>query len=72
MYELNFYDKETDELVRDFELPRLTSKDIFDIFGFSLDGNCADVSEEQLNKIELLLDRKFNIEGCQISICEVT
>lgn len=52
MYELNFYGKETEELVMEIELKGLSGDDVLRIFGFVLEGNCADVSPAQLSEIE--------------------
>lgn len=71
MYELNFYDKRTELCVRDFELTKLSDVDVVRIFGFSLEGNCCDVSLEQLSKIEKCVGQTFNVEGCDVSLCEV-
>ncbi len=71
MYELNFYDKQTEQCVCDFELTELSESDVVRIFGFSLEGNCCDVSLAQLSQIEKCVGQTFNVEGCDISLCEV-
>ncbi len=71
MYELNLYNRDTEELVMDMELKDLSSEDVLRIFGFALEGNCADVSLAQLSEIEACVGYKFQqIEG-DISICEI-
>lgn len=71
MYELNFFDKDTEELIHEFELNNLSDENVFSIFGFSLDGNCADVSKDHLLQIERHVDLRFTSEDYDISICQV-
>ncbi|WP_394134308.1 DUF7683 domain-containing protein [Aliivibrio fischeri] len=71
MYELNFFDKDTEELIHEFELINLNDEHVFSILGFSLDGNCADISKEYLLKIERYVDLRFSSEDYDISICQV-
>ncbi len=71
MYELNFYGKETGELVIGIELKGLSGDDVLRIFGFALEGNCADVSPAQLSEIEACVGYTFQKVESDISICEV-
>ena len=71
MYELNFYSKDTEELVMDVELKGLSGDDVLRIFGFALEGNCADVSPAQLSEIEACVGYTFQKVENDISICEV-
>ncbi|MCD6724931.1 hypothetical protein LT012_16015 [Vibrio cholerae] len=59
MYELNFYNKDTEELVMEIELKGLSGDDVLRIFGFALEGNCADVSPAQLSEIEACVGYTF-------------
>jgi hypothetical protein len=72
MYELNFYSKETEELVMDVEVEGLSDEDVLRILGFALEGNCADVSANQLSQIEDCIGYKFQEHESDVSICEVT
>ncbi|HHC6577397.1 DUF7683 domain-containing protein [Vibrio parahaemolyticus] len=71
MYELNFYNKDTEELVMEIELKCLSGDDVLRIFGFALEGNCADVSPAQLSEIEACVGYTFQKVESDISICEV-
>ncbi|MEF1286107.1 hypothetical protein QTN94_19950 [Vibrio sp. M250220] len=71
MYELNFYSKDTEELVMEIELKGLSGDDVLRIFGFALEGNCADVSPAQLSEIEACIGYTFQKVESDISICEV-
>lgn len=71
MYELNFYNKDTEELVMEIELKGLSGDDVLRIFGFALEGNCADVSLAQLSEIEACVGYTFQKVESDISICEV-
>ncbi|MBY8220743.1 DUF7683 domain-containing protein [Vibrio cholerae] len=71
MYELNFYNKDTEELVMEIELKGLSDDDVLRIFGFALEGNCADVSPTQLSEIEVCVGYTFQKIESDISICEV-
>lgn len=71
MYELNFYSKDTEEIVMDIELKGLSDDDVLRIFGFALEGNCADVSPAQLSEIEACVGYTFQKIESDISICEV-
>ncbi|SFQ35137.1 DUF7683 domain-containing protein [Enterovibrio norvegicus] len=71
MFELEFFDKETEELLEERTLSALTNEDVYRIFGFHLEGNCADVDFEQLKQIESIVGGSFNREGRDVFICEV-
>ncbi|EOE4705109.1 hypothetical protein ACKBZ9_003376 [Vibrio cholerae] len=71
MYELNFYNKDTEELVMEIELKGLSGDDVLRILGFALEGNCADVSPAQLSEIEACVGYTFQKVESDISICEV-
>ncbi len=70
MYVLDYYDKETEELVVDFELPNLSHDDVLKIFGLALRGNCTDVSQAQLVEIENCVGETFPRYNCDIEIAE--
>lgn len=71
MFELDFFDKETEDLLEEHALTTLTSEDVLRIFGFHLEGDCTDVSPEQLEQIEQITGKAFNSNGRDIFICEV-
>lgn len=71
MFELEFFDKKTEELLEECALTTLTPEDVHRIFGFHLEGDCADVNHEQLARIERIVGESFNGEGRDIFICEV-
>ncbi|MDD1793921.1 hypothetical protein LRP50_12325 [Enterovibrio sp. ZSDZ42] len=70
MFELDFFDKKTEALLEEYTLTTLTPEDVHRIFGFHLEGNCADVDLEQLAQIERIVGKSFNSEGKNIFICE--
>ncbi len=71
MYELNFYSKDDEELLMEIELKDLSGDDVMRIFGFALEGNCADVSLAQLSEIEACIGNTLKKVDADISICEV-
>ncbi|MEZ8029979.1 DUF7683 domain-containing protein [Enterovibrio norvegicus] len=71
MFELDFFDKETEELLEEHVLTALTSEDVYQIFGFYLEGDCADVSPKQLEQIEQITGKSFTSNGRDIYLCEV-
>ncbi len=72
MYVLEYYDKETEEFVVDFELPNMSHDDVLKIFGFALRGNCAEVSQLQLVELENSVGDTFPRYDSDMFICEVS
>ncbi len=72
MYVLDYFDKETEELVVDFGLPNLSDDDVLRIFGFALRGNCAEVSLSQLVELENSVGDTFPRYDSDMFICEVS
>ncbi len=72
MFELGVFDKKTDELVISYELD-VSSDDVSQIVGFSLQGNCADLSMEQVKNLERICgsDFQINLEQHCVEICEI-
>ena len=61
MYELEVFNKKNEELVANYELLTLSDSDVFRIVGFELRGNCAELSFNQINSIENIINQKINI-----------
>ncbi|MBV7262417.1 hypothetical protein L6J37_05460 [Photobacterium sp. WH77] len=71
MYILELFDKKTEELVVEHQLLELKDDDVLDLLGFPLQGNCADLDENQIIKLENVLGRSFNCVGYDAELCEV-